>query len=218
MGRADPLGLEVLAYNTDVVPEEDARAGTSCSRTRNIAGQTAYTIQDMMSVVMLYLGYDGNMIAYKDDPEKAAQVVEEARDFLIEHKPMVRKYYDAGAEVQQMFVNQDVVLAHAWNGPISTLIMDGFPVDMTIPKEGTYGFVYTLNVVNKAPNPDNAYKLPRRADLLARDRRRDDQGLGLHLHAQGLRPVSERPREARRLVQRGGARADSSSSAPRRTR
>ena len=72
---------------------------------------------------------------------------------------MVRKFYEASAEVQQMFVNQDVVLAHAWSGPISKLIMDGFPVDMTIPKEGTYGFVYNLNVVQNGPNADNAYKL-----------------------------------------------------------
>ena len=57
-----------------------------------------------------------------------------------------------------MFINQDVVIAHAWNGPIAKLISDGFPVAMTIPKEGSYGFVYTFNVANNAPNADNAYK------------------------------------------------------------
>ena len=72
---------------------------------------------------------------------------------------MVRKFYDSGAEIQQMFVNQDVVLAHAWNGPISKLIMDGLPVAMTIPKEGSYGFVYTFNIPKNAPNADNAYTL-----------------------------------------------------------
>lgn len=151
-------GAEVLAYNTDVVSEDEVKSWDVMFDPK-YEGQTAYIIQDMLSVTMLYMGYDGNMVAYKDDPEKAAAVVKEVRDFLIEHKPMVRKFYDAGAEIQQMFVNQDVVLAHAWNGPIATLIADGFPVDMTIPKEGTYGFVYTLNVTNNAPNPDNAYKL-----------------------------------------------------------
>jgi spermidine/putrescine transport system substrate-binding protein len=34
---------------------------------------------------------------------------------------------------------------------------DGFPVGMTIPEEGSYGFVYTYNIANNAPNPDNAY-------------------------------------------------------------
>jgi len=32
-----------------------------------------------------------------------------------------------------------------------------FQLAMTIPKEGSYGFVYTLNIANNAPNADNAY-------------------------------------------------------------
>jgi spermidine/putrescine transport system substrate-binding protein len=97
------------------------------------------------------------MVAYMDDPEKAAAIVEEAKQFLIANKPLVRKYYDSGAEVQQMFANQDIVLAHSWNGPAAALITDGFPLAMAIPNEGSYGFVYTFNVTNNAPNADNAY-------------------------------------------------------------
>ena len=61
-----------------------------------------------MSIIMLKMGYDGNMVAYMDDPEKAAAIVNEAKQYLIDKKPLVRKYYDSGAEVQQMFVNQDI--------------------------------------------------------------------------------------------------------------
>jgi spermidine/putrescine transport system substrate-binding protein len=121
------------------------------------SGQTAYIIQDMMSIVMLMLGYDGNMVAYLNDPDKAAAIVEEAKQFLIQKKSLVRKYYDSGAEVQQMFVNQDIALGHSWNGPAAALINDGFPLEMTIPREGSYGFVYTYNIANNAPNLDNAY-------------------------------------------------------------
>lgn len=151
-------GAEVLAYNTEIVDAERARSWDLMFDTE-FQGQTAYIIQDMLSVVMLYLGYDGNMIEYLDDPDRAREIVEEARDFLIERKDMVRNFYSSGAEIQQMFVNQDVVVAHAWSGPISRLIMDGFPVDMTIPSEGTYGFVYNFNVTNNAPNEENAYRL-----------------------------------------------------------
>ncbi|MCB1969341.1 MAG: extracellular solute-binding protein [Geminicoccaceae bacterium] len=149
-------GAEILAYNSEMVGEEEALTWMTLFSDK-YSGQTAYIIQDMMSIVMLMKGYDGNMIAYMDDPKKAEEIVNEARDFLIANKPKVRKYYDGGAEVQQMFVNQDIVLAHAWNGPIAKLITDGFPVAMTIPQEGSYGFVYTLNIANNAPNADNAY-------------------------------------------------------------
>jgi len=151
-------GAEVLAYNTEIVSPEEVRSWDVMFSDK-YAGQTAYIVQDMMSIVMLYLGYDGNMVAYMDQPERAAEIVAEARDFMVTHKPKVRKFYDSGAEIQQMFVNQDVVLAMAWSGPISKLIMDGFPVDMTIPSEGSYGFVYCFNVTNNAPNADNAYRL-----------------------------------------------------------
>ncbi|MEM6693990.1 MAG: extracellular solute-binding protein [Pseudomonadota bacterium] len=149
-------GMQVLSYNTDfVTPEEAASWDTLFSE--KYANQTAYIVQDMMSMVMLKMGYDGNMVEYLDDPEEAARIVAEARDFLIEKKPLVRKYYDSGAEVQQMFVNQDIVLGHSWNGPAAALINDGFPLAMSIPNEGAYGFVYTFNVANNAPNADNAY-------------------------------------------------------------
>lgn len=149
-------GAEVLAYNTEHVTAEEAQSWFIMFDEK-FAGETAYIIQDMMSVLMLAKGYDGNMIEYMDDPERAAEIVRETRDFMIQHKPKVRNFYDAGAEVQQMFVNKDIMLAHAWNGPIASLIADGFPVEMTIPKEGSYGFVYTMNVANNAPNADNAY-------------------------------------------------------------
>lgn len=151
-------GAEGLAYNTEIVTPEEATSWDVMFDTQ-YAGQTAYIVQDFMSIAMLYLGHDGNMVAYKDDPERAAAVVAEARDFLIANKGQVRNFYDGAAEVQQMFVNQDIVMAQAWSGPISKLIMDGFPVAFTIPREGSYGFVYNLNIAKNAPNAENAYLL-----------------------------------------------------------
>ena len=149
-------GMEVLAYNTEVVGAEEALSWDTLFSDK-YKGKNAYIIQDMMSIVMLMKGYDGNMVEYLNDPEKAAAIVEEAKNFLIEKKPLVRKYYDGGAEFQQMMVNQDIVLGHAWNGPAAALINDGFPLAMAIPNEGSYGFVYTYNIANNAPNADNAY-------------------------------------------------------------
>ena len=92
-------GMEVLAYNSELVSMEEALTWDTLFSDK-YSGQTAYIIQDMMSIVMLMLGYDGNMVAYLNDPDKAAAIVEEAKQFLIRKKPLVRKYYDSGAEVQ----------------------------------------------------------------------------------------------------------------------
>ena len=83
-------GMEVLAYNSELVSKEEALTWDTLF-SEKYSGQTAYIIQDMMSIVMLMLGYDGNMVAYLNDPDKAAAIVEEAKQFLIQKKPLVRK-------------------------------------------------------------------------------------------------------------------------------
>ena len=172
-------GFEGLARNTDHV-EGRRQLGASCS-TRKYKGLTSYIVSDFLSVVMHYLGYDGDFVTYVGKPEEAQKATNEARDFLIKNKDMVRKYYDAGSEVQQMFINEDIYLAQTWSGPAAKLIMDGHPIELSVPKEGTYGFVYTLNIVNNAPNADNAYKFLDAVLASPGSRRGDDAPVRLHL-------------------------------------
>ena len=149
-------GYEGLAINTQYVKDTDSWGVMFDPQYK---GMTSYIVSDFMTIAMQYLGHDGDFVSYTDKPEEAQKATNEARDFLIKHKDMVRKYYDAGSEVQQMFINEDIYLAHSWSGPAAKLIADGHPIRLSVPKEGTFGFCYTLNVVNHAPNAENAYKL-----------------------------------------------------------
>lgn len=149
-------GYEGLVRNTDYVSEADS---WGIMFDEKYEGLTAYMAGDFMSITMKYLGHDGDFVTYTDKVEEAQKAASQARDHLIKHKHMVRKYYDAASEVQQMFINEDIHLAQAWSGPAAKLIIDGVPVKLSVPKEGTYGFCYTLNIVNNAPNAENAYKL-----------------------------------------------------------
>lgn len=149
-------GYEGLARNVDYVKDAPS---WEIMFDPQYKGQTSYIVSDFMTIVMQYLGHDGDFTTYVDKPDIAQKATNEARDFLIKHKDMVRKYYDAGSEVQQMFINEDIYLAHSWSGPAAKLIIDGHPIKLSVPKEGTFGFCYTLNVVNNAPNAENAYKL-----------------------------------------------------------
>lgn len=150
------VGFEGLARNVDYVKEAPS---WEVMFDPQYKGLTSYIVSDFLTIVMQYLGYDGDFTTYVGKPEEAQMATNAARDFLIKHKDMVRKYYDAGSEVQQMFINEDIYMAHSWSGPAAKLIAEGHPIKVSVPKEGTFGFCYTLNVVNNAPNAENAYKL-----------------------------------------------------------
>lgn len=144
-----------LLYNTEMVTGQPDSWAIMFSE--EYAGQTAYQLQDFMPMVMDYLGHDGSAESYGDDTAAAQAAVNEARDFLIEHKDKVRRYYDAATEVQQMMVTGDIALAQAGSGPSAQLIIDGFPAGYTIPKEGGQAYAYGFNVVDNARNMDAAY-------------------------------------------------------------
>lgn len=150
-------GYEGLARNTDYVKEEPESWAVMFDP--QYKGLTSYVVQDFLSVTMRYLGDDGDFVGYEGKPEEAQAATNKARDFLIKNKDMVRKYYEGGPEVQQMFLNEDIYLAQCWSGPAAKLIIDGAPIKLSVPKEGTYGFCYMLNIASNAPNEANAYKL-----------------------------------------------------------
>ncbi|WEZ85791.1 extracellular solute-binding protein (plasmid) [Rhizobium sp. 32-5/1] len=147
-------GFEGLARNTDYTKPTDS---WSIMFEDEFKGLTSYIVSDFLSIVMRYQGNDGDYVTYEGKPDIALEATNKARDYLIAQKDKVRKYYDAGSEVQQMFLNEDIYVAQAWSGPAAKLIMDGHPIELSVPKEGTYGFLYSFNVVNNAPNADAAY-------------------------------------------------------------
>lgn len=147
-------GFEGLARNTEYTKESDSWDIMFDDQFKSL---TSYIVSDFLSITMLYQGNDGDYVTYEGKADVATAATNQARDFLIKNKDKVRKYYDAGSEVQQMFVNEDIYVAQAWSGPTAKLIMDGHPIALSVPKEGTYGFLYSFNVVKNAPNADAAY-------------------------------------------------------------
>lgn len=149
-------GFEALIRNTEYTEPSDSWALLFDPKYK---GMTTYTISDMVPIAMKYQGTDGDFVTYEGKPDEARVAVDAAKKLLIDNKDMVRKYYDAGSEVQQMMINEDAYVALAWSGPAAKLVMDGHPIEISIPKEGTYGFIYSLNIVNNAPNAEAAYAL-----------------------------------------------------------
>ena len=220
-------GFEGLARNTRT-GQGRRQLGASCS-TRKYKGFTSYIVGDFLSVTMLYLGYDGDFVSYVGKPEEAQKATNEARDFLIKNKGMVRKYYDAGSEVQQMFINEDIYVAQTWSGPAAKLIMDGHPIELSVPKEGTYGFVLHPQHREQRAERRQRLQVPRRGARLAGSRRGDDAASGFtstfggvekrpqRARAEGLGPAAGADR-ARRLLQLAEPRHEERDDRPRHRR
>jgi len=150
------LGAEVLVYNTgQVKPPPDSWGAMFDPAYKH---RTAYVIEDFLQCTMLYQGADGTFAAYIDQPDKAQRAVDAARDMLIRNKSQVLKFYEDSAVLQQLLLSEDVVLAQAYAGALSKLILAGKPIRFVIPKEGSISFVYNFAVIRNAPNRDNAYR------------------------------------------------------------
>jgi spermidine/putrescine-binding protein len=88
------------------------------------------------------------------DDEQLAQV----KDILVRQRPLVRKYWDLGGEIAQLFLNGEVVISDGWSW-ITLQIQDseGSVAEAT-PEEGVTGWSDSWCISNKAPNPELALK------------------------------------------------------------
>lgn len=86
------------------------------------------------------------------DDEQLAQV----KDILVKQRPLVRKYWDLGGEVAELFLNGEVVVGDGWSW-ITLQIKDseGAVAEAT-PEEGVTGWSDSWCISNKAANMDLA--------------------------------------------------------------
>ena len=86
------------------------------------------------------------------DDEQLAQV----KDILVRQRPLVRKYWDLGGEIAELFLNGEVVISDGWSW-ITLQIQDseGAVAEAT-PEEGVTGWSDSWCSSNKAPNPELA--------------------------------------------------------------
>lgn len=155
MGVPLVIGAEMLIANTAKTGVPDSWGAMF---DRRFEGRTSYSIEDFLQCVMAYQGADGTFMAYRDKPAEAARAVDAARDMLIRTKAQVAKYYEAGSELQQLLLGEDVVLAQGYAGTLAKLILDGQPIRLVVPREGSFAFAYTFGLPKGAPNQDNAYR------------------------------------------------------------
>ena len=88
------------------------------------------------------------------DDEQLAQV----KDILIRQRPLVRKYWDLGGEVAELFLNGEVVIGDGWSW-ITLQVQDSEgAVSEATPDEGVTGWSDSWCISNKAANYDLVLK------------------------------------------------------------
>lgn len=86
--------------------------------------------------------------------EQLAQI----KDMLIKQRPLIRKYWDLGGEVAELFLNGEVVIADGWPWiTLQVLGSEGKVVEAT-PSEGVTGWSDSWLISKNAKNPDLALK------------------------------------------------------------
>ena len=88
------------------------------------------------------------------DDEQLAQV----KDILVRQRPLVRKYWDLGGEIAELFLNGEVVISDGWSWITLQIRGSEGSVAEATPEEGVTGWSDSWCISNKAANPELALK------------------------------------------------------------
>ncbi len=105
-----------------------------------------------LGAAALALGLDDPMNLSDDE-------VEQAKEYLIDHRDQFRAFADSDASMVNLFKSGEVVIADGGRGTAQAMVDDGVPVEWIAPKEGALSWVCGLAITSKAQNTDAAYKL-----------------------------------------------------------
>ena len=102
--------------------------------------------REVLGMALRALGYSLN----SRDP----QIIQQAKDRLILQKPLVKAY--TSEQFDQLLVSGEVVLAHAWGGPVARAMREHPSIRYAIPQEGGTIWTDCLAVLSSSHNKELA--------------------------------------------------------------
>lgn len=143
-------GSAGIIYDTDTVPEEQARSWDVLWNPRY---EREMAMIDDGSVAFraafLRLGFEPNTT---DSGE-----LERAKNLLIEQKPLLRGYF-VSSEAMDLMVSGELVASQIYSGDAYRAIAQNDKLKYVIPEEGSVFFVDNLAIPNSSPHPDVAHE------------------------------------------------------------
>lgn len=144
-------GPTILAYDSEVITE--APTSWNAMFDEQYSGKIAawnYPIQIAQYALLLDPKPED---PYALTDEQLAQV----KDLLIKQRPLVRKYWDFAAEVADLFVNGEIVIADPPPLSVALANQQGKSIIATIPDEGATGWSDSWMLTSGAQNIDLCY-------------------------------------------------------------
>lgn len=94
-----------------------------------------------------------------EDPfELSDEQLAQVKDILVAQRPLIRKYWDLGGEVAQLFLANEVVIADGWPWVTLQILAEQGPVREVTPTEGVTGWSDSWCISKSAANPELALK------------------------------------------------------------
>lgn len=101
----------------------------------------------------------GMALGIEDPFSMSDEQVEEAKQYLLDHRDHFRSLIESDADKQNLFKSGEIVISDGGRGATASLLADGEPVEWVAPKEGPMAWVCGLAITADAENTDAAYKL-----------------------------------------------------------
>lgn len=106
----------------------------------------------------LYLGLGNEMRDIYVDEATARPILDKVLAFLIEKKPILKKYWTSRAEQVELMTTGGCIVGMGWDGTGWYLANQGHTIKWISPKEGALTWIDSVTMPVGAENIDNAYK------------------------------------------------------------
>jgi spermidine/putrescine transport system substrate-binding protein len=143
-------GSTVLAWNTKRITEQPK--SWSIMADPRYKGRTAFNDQavEMYGSLAVALGRDPDVYSAAD-----LQATNELAHRWFDN---AKTLWSTGDDIKQLMAQEEVWVAHIWDGTARQLVKEGYPIDFTYPVEGVRGYTDGVGIVKDTKRLDAAYE------------------------------------------------------------
>lgn len=150
-------GFALIASRQGAVDPADAASWETIfgdkytGRVTNRPGSALYA-------AMFHLGLQDAWFNYDGDPAPVEAMFKECRDYVVSRKQVLRKWYEASAELQQLFIGQEVDAGVGLTEAVMPLVSADPSIVANVPEQGSWGWTHNYVLFKNSQNQAGTYR------------------------------------------------------------